>query len=91
MFETMPEMCKDCPFGSSKAQRHMRKTLRPGRFNAICQEVWQGAWFACHKTTQFRDGDDEDYTPGPQEKQCRGAVEFVQRATENRRARSQGA
>jgi hypothetical protein len=82
MPDTMKEMCADCPFGSSKAQRHMRNSLRPGRFNEICQAVWLGGYFPCHKTTTF-DDDDELHVTG-KEKQCRGAVEFVARAAENR-------
>ena len=31
----MKEMCADCPFGNSKAQRHMRNSLRPGRLQGI--------------------------------------------------------
>jgi hypothetical protein len=81
--------CADCPFGSSKAQRHMRKSLRPGRFNEICQSVWLGGYFPCHKTTIF--DDDDEYVPAPKEMECRGAIEFVARAAANReKAESRG-
>lgn len=83
--DSMKEMCSDCPFGGSKSQLHMRRSLRPGRFNQICQDVWQGAYFPCHKTTQFDDdGEVENYADT---KQCRGAIEFVERAAANREAR----
>jgi hypothetical protein len=78
----MKEMCADCPFGSSKAQLHMRHSLRPGRFNEICQSVWQGAYFPCHKTTEF--DDEDEYRVGPKERECRGAIEFVERVAANR-------
>ena len=33
-FDVMPEMCADCPFGSSAAQRAACvQVCRPGRFN----------------------------------------------------------
>lgn len=73
--QVMPEMCADCPFGSSKSQRNMRNSLRPGRFNEIAQSVWMGASFPCHKTTTF--DDDDEYAPTGREKECRGAIEFV--------------
>ena len=82
----MKEMCADCPFGSSKAQRRMRNSLRPGRFKEICQAVWQGYYFPCHKTTGFHD--DDLYIPTGKERECRGAIEFVARAAENRRRRA---
>lgn len=80
--QVMPEMCADCPFGSSKAQRHMRNSLRRGRFNEIAQSVWQGGYFPCHKTTVH--DDDGEVIPRRQEKQCRGAIEFAERAAANR-------
>jgi hypothetical protein len=82
----MEKMCEDCPFGTSKAQLHMRRSLRPGRFNEICQSVWQGGYFPCHKTTVFDDDGDTIYNPD--ERQCRGALEFVERAAENRARRA---
>ncbi len=78
----MPKMCRDCPFGNSKAQRHMRNSLRPGRFNEICQAVWMGGYFPCHKTTTHDDDDECIFTP--KERQCVGSIEFVARAAENR-------
>jgi hypothetical protein len=80
--EAMKEMCADCPLGSSQAQRHMRRSLRPGRFNEICQAVWMGGYFPCHKTTTF--DDDGEVQATAKEKQCRGAIEFVERVAANR-------
>jgi len=78
-------MCSDCPFGSSKAQLHMRRSLQKGRFNEICQSVWQGAYFPCHKTTTFSDeGDGGDLIDRHRERECIGAAEFVERAAANR-------
>ena len=81
-FDMMKEMCADCLFGNSKAQRHMRDSLRPGRFNEICRSVWMGEYFPCHKTTTF--DDDGEVRMTAKEKQCVGSLEFVARAAENR-------
>jgi hypothetical protein len=78
----MKEMCESCPFGGSKEQLHMRRSLRRGRFEEICQAVWAGAQFPCHKTTQF--DDEGEAIPGPHEKQCRGALEFIERIAKGR-------
>lgn len=80
--QVMAEMCANCQFGSSKAQQHMRKSLRPGRFKEICQAVWRGSYFPCHKTTVH--DDDGEVIPRRQEMQCRGAIEFVECAAANR-------
>jgi hypothetical protein len=80
--EVMKKMCADCPFGNSKAQLYMRRSLMPGRFNEICQAVWYGAYFPCHKTTEH--DDDGEVIPNRKERQCRGAVEFAERAASNR-------
>ena len=82
--EAVKEMCHDCPFGNSEAQRHMRNSLRPGRFEEIAQSVWQGAFFACHKTTRGEEDDEGNYIYTGKEKQCRGAIEFVERVAANR-------
>lgn len=79
----MPAMCADCPFGNTKKQCHMRDSLRTGRFNEIAQSVWAGAYFPCHKTTDF--GDDDELINLHKTKQCAGAIEFVARCAENRR------
>lgn len=55
MIKSMLEMCDDCPFGFSPKQKHMRRSLMPGRFNEICQSVFQGFAFICHKTTSHDD------------------------------------
>lgn len=78
----MKEMCADCPFGHSPKQRHMRTSLKPGRFNEICQSVWQGAYFPCHKTTQF--DDEGELLSVAETKMCRGAIEFVEAAARQR-------
>lgn len=80
--EAMKEMCADCPFGNSPAQRHMRDSLRRGRFNEICQSVWLGGYFPCHKTTKF--DDDGEVVPQPGERMCRGVLEFIERAAAQR-------
>ena len=80
--EPMKEMCESCPFGNTKAQRHMRDSLQPGRFEEIAQSIWQGASFACHKTTNGEEDNYGDYHYTGAEKQCRGALEFVARAAE---------
>jgi hypothetical protein len=85
----MEKMCDNCPFGSSKAQRHMRNSLRPGRFNEICQSIWRGFVFACHKTTTH--DDDDEYIPNERNRECAGAIAFLERAVANRnRAESRG-
>lgn len=93
MREAMKEMCDDCPFGGSPKQVNMRRSLRPGRFDEICQSVWQGGYFPCHKTTKF---DDEGETVSHAgELMCRGALEFIERIAKARqdaenRARKRG-
>jgi hypothetical protein len=80
--DAMNAMCDSCPFGHTAKQRHMRKSLRPGCFEEICQSVWLGGYFPCHKTTKF---DDEGETiPHAGEKMCLGALEFVERAAKQR-------
>lgn len=80
------KMCSDCPFGGSKAQRHMRRSLRPGRFEEIAQAVWLGAFFPCHKTTEHDDETGEALHTG-RERQCAGSIQFVERAHNARVAR----
>lgn len=75
-------MCDSCPFGNEKKQAAMRKVLRPGRFNSICQDVFAGAFFACHKTTSHDDEGDELWTG--KELECFGAIEFRRQAIEGR-------
>jgi hypothetical protein len=84
-FKATEKMCADCPFGASESQRHMRRSLKPGRFNEIAQSVWMGAYFPCHKTTTFSDeGEGEDLIDRHKERECIGAIEFVQRASRGR-------
>lgn len=86
-FQAMKEMCADCPFGHTEAQIRMRESLRPGRFEEIAQAVWTGSYFPCHKTTHFDDDGDAIAYAG--ELQCKGALEFIERVSENRRRRGQ--
>lgn len=80
--EAMKEMCDSCPFGHGPKQAHMRKSLRRGRFNEICQSIWQGGYFPCHKTTTF--DDEGELRPTLKEKACRGALDFVESASRQR-------
>lgn len=81
----MEKMCDNCPFGHSASQEAMRKSLRRGRMNEIYQSVWRGEIFLCHKTTEHDDDEDSDfYVPKGQERECAGAIAFVQSARENR-------
>lgn len=82
MLRPMEQMCADCPFGNSSKQRHMRRSLRPGRFEGICQDVFRGAFFACHKTTTHDDDGETVWTP--KQRECAGAIAFRQRAIANR-------
>lgn len=86
MSEAMLHMCDDCPFGHTKLQRNMRNSLARGRFIEICQSIWQGATFFCHKTTRLGedDGDGEFYIPTGQERECAGARQFLERAITGR-------
>lgn len=79
----MPAMCESCPFGHSKAQAHMRKSLAKGRFNEICQSVFRGAPFMCHKTTQH-DDEDGEWVPSKSDRECAGAIQFRENACRNR-------
>lgn len=80
------KLCDDCPFGSSPKQLHLRSGLRPGRFNEICQSVFQGAIFPCHKTTAF-DDEDGEWQPSQRDRECAGAIQFRERAIANRERR----
>lgn len=81
----MTAMCDNCPFGNSPAQRHIRNSLAKGRFEEICQDVWRGSIFFCHKTTTHIDQDDDEfYIPSGKELQCAGSSEFINRVSENR-------
>ena len=43
--------CGDCPFSSSKAGVHLRKSLKPERWRKIKAGLLQQEHFYCHKTT----------------------------------------
>jgi len=79
----MEKMCENCPFGDSPEQKHMRKSLRPGRFNEICQSAFRGFIFACHKTTTH-DDDDGEWIPTERDRECAGAIQFRGNALANR-------
>ena len=83
----MEEMCDSCPFGHSKKQAHMRRSLPPGRFNEICQSVFQGFIFACHKTTTHDDSDEGEWIPTEKDRECAGAISFRETAIANREER----
>jgi len=78
----MKEMCDNCPFGHSAGQTHMRTSLARGRFDEICQSVWRGEVFICHKTTSH--DDEGEWSPGSKDKECAGSIQFREAATENR-------
>ena len=84
--DAMKEMCDSCPFGHAPKQRRMRTSLRKGRFEEICQSIWQGGYFPCHKTTHFDDDGELEFNLG--EKMCKGAIEFVERASKAKEAAS---
>jgi hypothetical protein len=79
----MEKMCDNCPFGHTEEQEHMRKSLQRGRFNEICQSVFQGYVFACHKTTTH-DDDDGEWVPTERDRECAGAILFREAAIANR-------
>lgn len=79
----MKEMCESCPFGHSKEQRHMRNSLAKGRFDEICQSVWRGEVFICHKTTKH--DDEGEWLPSKGDKVCAGSLQFLERAAAARR------
>lgn len=78
----MEAMCDDCPFGHSVKQRHMRQSLARGRFNEICQSVFRGFVFACHKTTSH--DDDGEWIPTRGDRECFGSIQFRENAIANR-------
>jgi len=78
----MPAMCENCPFGHSKAQRHMRNSLAKGRFNEICQSVFQGFAFMCHKTTTH--DDEGEHVLTKRDRECAGSIQFRETAHANR-------
>jgi hypothetical protein len=82
-------MCDSCPFGRSPAQQHMRRSLRRGRFEEICQSVFAGFIFACHKTTSH--DDNGEWVPSERDRECAGAIGFVRRATDSRERRERKA
>lgn len=78
----MKKMCENCPFGHSAEQTHMRKSLMPGRFDEICQSVFQGHSFICHKTTSH--DEEGEWSPSDKDKECAGSIQFRETAIANR-------
>ncbi len=66
----------------SLAQQHMRKSLAKGRFNEICQSVFQGFPFMCHKTTTH--DDDGNHVLTKRDRECAGSIQFRETAIRNR-------
>jgi hypothetical protein len=81
--KAMETMCDSCPFGNTDKQSHMRRSLRWGRFNEICQSVFRGFIFACHKTTTH-DDEEGEWVPTQQDRECAGAISFREAAIANR-------
>jgi hypothetical protein len=79
----MESMCDSCPFGHSVKQTALREGLRPGRFDEICQDVFHGRIFPCHKLTEF-DDDTGEWMPSAKDRECAGSIEFRLRAIRNR-------
>lgn len=87
--DAMKEMCADCPFGRTPKQMHMRRSLRAGRFDEICQSVFQGYAFICHKTTTH--DDEGEWEPTAKDRECLGSIEFRERAIASRESRERRA
>lgn len=79
--EAMKDLCDNCPFGHSPKQTHMRNSLARGRFDEICQSVFQGFVFACHKTTNH---DEDEWVPSSKDRECAGSIIFRENAIANR-------
>ncbi len=55
----MNEPCVDCPFNESGPGLHLRKSLRPGRWQEILRGLKRDTHFTCHKTAdETGDGSD---------------------------------
>ena len=64
----MTKMCEDCPFMEHGAGLHLRKSLRPQRWNEIVLGVTMGEKFDCHQTT--------DETGNGTNLYCAGALDY---------------
>ena len=60
--------CEDCPFNETGAGRHLRDSLREGRFQSIKDGLLKRSVFHCHKTTRE--------TGDGSQKICAGALAF---------------
>ncbi len=67
------KMCADCPFASSGAGLHLRKTLARGRWKQICASLLRQDHFMCHQTTRF---DDEGEAIRGSGLICAGSIEW---------------
>lgn len=63
--------CADCPFASSGAGLHLRRTLRPGRWREILNGLRRDGHFHCHKTT--------DETGNGTKLLCAGSLEWQEK------------
>jgi len=81
--QPMAQICDNCPFGHSPKQTHMRRSLARGRFNEICQSVFLGHPFICHKTTSH--DDDGEWLPSERDRECAESIAFRENAIANRR------
>lgn len=64
----MQKPCDNCPFNSSGAGLHLRKSLQRGRFDKIKRWLLRGEYFYCHKTTD-ETGDGSNLV-------CAGAIAY---------------
>jgi hypothetical protein len=65
--------CDNCPFASSGAGRHLRKSLGRARWEEICDGLRSDQHFYCHKTVSY--DDDGEPLPGTG-KVCAGSLEW---------------
>lgn len=68
----MKSPCPECPFRNDLPHGY----LRAERITEICESIYNGASFPCHKTTiETQDGN--DLMAGPDSQQCAGAEIFL--------------
>lgn len=65
--------CKNCPFRTD-----ITAYLTPERVDEIEASLINSE-FPCHKTTEWGDGDEEDYTPTGSEEHCAGALILLEK------------
>lgn len=74
------QKCENCPFHESGSGRHLRDSLRPGRFEEIVFGLMRGDHFFCHKSTTGEEDDEGECILGGKEKLCAGAIELQKQA-----------